>query len=76
MSDLEISDDFGEFWRYLEQPPEMTIEHDHRSILEEEYRSMFTVEHRSTAKHAESPFGHNRPEAKSSPIYKITPDEF
>ena len=34
MSDLEISDDFGEFWRYLEQAPEMTIEIDNRSILE------------------------------------------
>ena len=28
---LEISDDFGEFWRYLEQAPEMTIELDHRA---------------------------------------------
>ena len=34
MSDLEISDDFGAFWRYLEQAPEMTIEIDNRSILE------------------------------------------
>ncbi|KAF3600528.1 hypothetical protein F2Q69_00035100 [Brassica cretica] len=59
-SDLEINDDFGAFWRYLEQPPEMTIELDHQSILEEEYRSMFTLEHRSTAKRAESPFGHSR----------------
>ncbi|KAF3566843.1 hypothetical protein DY000_02015724 [Brassica cretica] len=59
-SDLEISDEFGAFWRYLEQAPEMTIELDHRSILEEEYRSMFTPELRSTAKRAESPFGHNR----------------
>ena len=33
-SDLEISDDFGVFWRYLEQAPEMTIEIDYRSILE------------------------------------------
>ena len=33
-SDLEISDDFGAFWRYLEQAPEMTIEIDNRSILE------------------------------------------
>ncbi|KAF3576856.1 hypothetical protein DY000_02030903 [Brassica cretica] len=63
-SDLKISDDFGAFWRYLEQAPEMTIELDHRSILEEEYRSMFTLEHRSTAKRAESPFGHNRLEAQ------------
>ncbi|KAF3535767.1 hypothetical protein F2Q69_00024472 [Brassica cretica] len=30
MSDLEISDDFGASWRYLEQAPEMTIELDHR----------------------------------------------
>ena len=33
-SDLEISDDFGAFWRYLEQAPKMTIELDNRSILE------------------------------------------
>ncbi|KAF3537601.1 hypothetical protein F2Q69_00022833 [Brassica cretica] len=38
-SDLEISDDFGAFWRYLEQAPEMTIELNHRSILEEDSRS-------------------------------------
>ena len=63
-SDLEISDDFGAFWRYLEQAPEMTIELDHRSILRNKYRSMFTSEHRSTAKLAESPFGHNRLEAQ------------
>ncbi|KAF3548967.1 hypothetical protein DY000_02007012 [Brassica cretica] len=56
-SDLEISDDFEAFWRYLEQAPEMDIELDHRSILEEEYRSMFTLEQRSTAKRAESLFG-------------------
>ncbi|KAF2605892.1 hypothetical protein F2Q68_00043878 [Brassica cretica] len=31
---LEIGDDFGAFWRYLEQAPEMTIEIDNRSILE------------------------------------------
>ena len=41
-SNLEISDDFGPFWRYLEQAPEMTIELDHRSIQREKYRSMFT----------------------------------
>ncbi|WZZ60228.1 hypothetical protein YC2023_060335 [Brassica napus] len=40
-SDLEISDDFGTFWRYLEQAPEMTIELDHRLILERNNRSMF-----------------------------------
>ncbi|KAF3552441.1 hypothetical protein DY000_02007850 [Brassica cretica] len=75
-SDLEISDDFGAFWRYLEQEPEMTIELDHRSILRNKYRSMFTSEHRSTAKRAESPFGHSDFKPKSSPIYKITPDKF
>ncbi|KAF3488270.1 hypothetical protein F2Q69_00053427 [Brassica cretica] len=40
-NDLEISDDFGAFWRYLEQAPEMTIELDHRSILKRNNRSMF-----------------------------------
>ncbi|KAF2544769.1 hypothetical protein F2Q70_00021018 [Brassica cretica] len=63
-SDLEISDDFGAFGRYLEQAPEMTIELDHQSILRNEYRAMFTSEHRSTAKRAESPFGHNQLEAQ------------
>ncbi|KAF3574659.1 hypothetical protein F2Q69_00059699 [Brassica cretica] len=47
-------------YRYLEQAPEMTIELDHRSILREKYRSMFTSEHRSTGKRAESSFGHSR----------------
>ncbi|KAG5393379.1 hypothetical protein IGI04_023342, partial [Brassica rapa subsp. trilocularis] len=41
-SDLEISDDFGAFWRYLEQAPEMTIELDNRSILKRSNRSMLT----------------------------------
>ena len=63
-SDLEISDDFGAFWRYLKQAPEMIIELDHRSILRNKYRSMFTSEHQSTAKRAESPFGHSRLEAQ------------
>ncbi|KAF3565070.1 hypothetical protein DY000_02018218 [Brassica cretica] len=63
-SDFEINDDFGAFWRYLEQAPEMTIKLDHRSILREKYRSMFTSEHRSTAKRAESPFGHSQLEAQ------------
>ena len=58
-SELEISDDFGAFWRYFEQAPEMTIELDHRSILRKKYRSMFTSEHRSTAKRAEGAFGHS-----------------
>ena len=40
-SDFQISDDFGVFWRYLEQAPEMTIELDHRSILERNNRLMF-----------------------------------
>ncbi|KAF2571023.1 hypothetical protein F2Q70_00001644 [Brassica cretica] len=63
-SDLEISDDFGAFWRYLEQSPEMTIELDHRSILKRNNRSMFTCLHRSKAKRAESPLGHIRLEAQ------------
>ncbi|KAF2619730.1 hypothetical protein F2Q68_00039783 [Brassica cretica] len=58
-SALEISDDFGAFWRYLEQAPEMTIELDHRSN-----RLMFKSEHRLTAKRTESPFGHSRLEAQ------------
>uniref|UniRef100_A0A0D3DMU2 Uncharacterized protein n=1 Tax=Brassica oleracea var. oleracea TaxID=109376 RepID=A0A0D3DMU2_BRAOL len=33
MNDLGINDDFGAFWRYLEQAPEMTIELDHRPIF-------------------------------------------
>ena len=41
-SDLEISDDFGGFWKYLEQAPEMTIELDNRSILKRRKRSMLT----------------------------------
>ena len=40
-SDLEISDNFGAFLRYLEQALEMTIELDHRSILKRNNRSMF-----------------------------------
>ena len=42
MSDLEESDDSGAFWRYLEKASELTIEHDHRSILKRNNRSMFT----------------------------------
>ncbi|KAG5410995.1 hypothetical protein IGI04_007314 [Brassica rapa subsp. trilocularis] len=42
MSDLEESDDFGAFWRYLEKAPGMTIEHDHRLTLKRNNRSMFT----------------------------------
>ena len=34
MNFLDISDDFGAFWRYLEQTPEMTIEIDNQSTLE------------------------------------------
>ncbi|KAG5397614.1 hypothetical protein IGI04_019428 [Brassica rapa subsp. trilocularis] len=76
MSDLEISDDFGAFWRYLEQAPDMTIELDHRSILREKYISMFTSEHRSTAKRAENPFCHNRLEAQVFTNLQDYPDEF
>ena len=49
---LEISDDFGAFWRYLEQAPEMTIELDHRLILEMNNRSILSSVYRSTAKRA------------------------
>ena len=31
---MEISDDFGAFWRYLEQAPQMTIEIDYQYIGE------------------------------------------
>ena len=61
---LEISDDFGAFWRYLEQAPEMTIELDNRLILESQNRSIRMTWYRSTAKRAESPFGHSRLEAQ------------
>uniref|UniRef100_A0A0D3DK46 Retrotransposon gag domain-containing protein n=1 Tax=Brassica oleracea var. oleracea TaxID=109376 RepID=A0A0D3DK46_BRAOL len=71
---LEISDDFGAFWRYLEQAPEMTFELDHRSILERNNRSILTSVYRSTAKRAESLFGHSRLEVQV--FTKITPDEF
>ncbi|KAF3527257.1 hypothetical protein DY000_02040937 [Brassica cretica] len=50
--------------RYLEQAPEMTIKLDHGLILRNGYRSMFTSEHQSTTKRAESPFGHSRLEAQ------------
>ena len=76
MSDLEISDDFGAFWRYLEQAPEMTIEIDNRSILEGYNRSIHKSWCRSIAKREESPFGHSRLEAKISLFYKIAPEEF
>ena len=73
MSVLEISDDFGEFWRYLEQTPEMTIELDHRSILEMNNRSILTSVYRSTVKRAESPFGHSRLEAQVFTILQNYP---
>ncbi|KAF3577593.1 hypothetical protein DY000_02030690 [Brassica cretica] len=76
MSDLEINDDFGAFWRYLEQTPEMIIELDHQSILEEEYRSMFTpnIDRQRSGQKVRLVTAVLKP--KSSPIYKITPDEF
>ncbi|KAF3542979.1 hypothetical protein DY000_02006957 [Brassica cretica] len=84
MSDLEISDDFGAFWRYLEQAPEMTIELDHRSILRNGYRSMLGTD---IDRCSHQNIGRQRSEhkarlvtadlkPKSSPIYKITPNEF
>ncbi|KAF3567024.1 hypothetical protein DY000_02014269 [Brassica cretica] len=55
----------------------MTIELDHRSILERNNRSILTSVYRSTAKRAESPFGRTADlKPKFSPFYKITPDEF
>ncbi|WZY87058.1 hypothetical protein YC2023_033442 [Brassica napus] len=75
MSDLEISDDFGVFWRYLAQAPEMTIELDHRSILRNKYRSMYTSEHQSTVKRAKACLVTANLKRKSPPIYIITPDD-
>ncbi|KAG5410942.1 hypothetical protein IGI04_007261 [Brassica rapa subsp. trilocularis] len=40
-SDLEESDDFEAFWRYLVKASELTIKHDHRSTLKRNNRSMF-----------------------------------
>lgn len=42
-SDLEISDYFEAFWRYLEQAPEMTIELDNQLILKRGNRSMLNI---------------------------------
>uniref|UniRef100_A0A0D3E6Z1 Uncharacterized protein n=1 Tax=Brassica oleracea var. oleracea TaxID=109376 RepID=A0A0D3E6Z1_BRAOL len=55
MSDLEISDDFGAFLEIFGA----STRDDHRSILRNKYRSMFTSEHQSIAKRAKSPFGHS-----------------
>ncbi|KAF2564932.1 hypothetical protein F2Q70_00017403 [Brassica cretica] len=76
MSVLEISDDFGAFWRYLEQAPEMTIELDHRSILERNNRSYsyLCIDRQRSAQKARLVTADLKP--KSSPFYKITPDEF
>ncbi|KAF3508193.1 hypothetical protein F2Q69_00005766 [Brassica cretica] len=70
---LEISDDFGAFWRYLEQAPEMTIELDNRSILESKNRSICMSWYRSTVKRAESPFGHSRLEGQDFTILQDYP---
>ncbi|KAF2617312.1 hypothetical protein F2Q68_00039294 [Brassica cretica] len=67
-SDLEENDDFGAFWRYLEKASELTIEQDHWST--------FRDNNRSTAKRAEARLVPADLEPKTSPIYKITPDEF
>ena len=40
MNDLEESDDFGAFWRYLEKASELTIEQDHWSTFRENIQSM------------------------------------
>ena len=76
MSDLEESDDFRAFWRYLEKASELTIEQDHWSTFRDNNRSMHTLRHRSTAKRAEARLVPADLEPKTSPIYKITPDEF
>ncbi|KAF3582857.1 hypothetical protein DY000_02030965 [Brassica cretica] len=70
---LEISDDFGAFWRYLEQASEMTIELDHRSILEKNNRLILTYVYRSTAKRIESLFGHSQLEAQVFTILQDYP---
>ncbi|KAF2534275.1 hypothetical protein F2Q70_00029963 [Brassica cretica] len=57
LTPTEISDDFGAFWRYLEQAPEMTIEIDYQPILK---ARLVTADLKP----------------KTSPFYKITPDEF
>ena len=51
-SDLEISDDFGAFWRYLEKASELAIEQDNWSTFRDNNRSMHTLGHRSTVKRA------------------------
>ncbi|KAF3522071.1 hypothetical protein F2Q69_00047842 [Brassica cretica] len=58
---------------YLEQAPEMTIELDHRSILERNNRSILTSVYRSTAKRAESLFGHSQLEAQVFTILQDYP---
>ena len=67
-SDLEINDDFGAFWRYLEQAPEMIIKLDHQS--------MFTldIDRQRNAQKARLVPANLKP--KSLPIYKIAPNEF
>ncbi|CAN7055689.1 unnamed protein product [Brassica oleracea var. botrytis] len=52
MSDLEESDDFGAFWRYLEKASELAIEQDNWSTFRDNNRSMHTLGHRSTVKRA------------------------
>ena len=73
---LEISDDFGAFWRYLEQAPEMTIEIDNRSILESQNRLIHKLWCRSIAKRAEARLVTADLKPKISLFYKIAPDEF
>ncbi|KAF3585851.1 hypothetical protein F2Q69_00029402 [Brassica cretica] len=55
-------------FRYLEKASELTIEHDYQSTLKRN--------NRSTAKHAEACLVPADLNPKSSPIYKINPDEF
>ena len=73
---LEISDDFGGFWRYLEQAPEMTIELDigryWRGIIDR--CSCLDIDRQRSAQKTRFVTADLKP--KSSPIYKITPNEF
>ena len=73
---LEISDDFGAFWRYLEQTPEMTIEIDNRSILESQNRLINKSWYRSIAKRAEARFVTADLKPKISLFYKIALTSF
>ena len=66
---LEINDDFGAFWRYFEQAPEMTISVDIGEINSIDTQDMVLIDsktHRST-------FGHSRLEAQDFTILQDCP---